>query len=258
MKLTTALAAALLCLAPAAGFAQPPAEPEPVQEAAEVETGPVLLNPGALIAAHDSLYPADRRRGRRRAAVEMSLVVGRDGVPGSVAIVRSGDRAYDEASLAVARRMRFSPATLGGEPAAVRVRFTMDWGQYWSPSSRPDTVVAELHGSRRRSVEGAPIYNLWEVSWFGELPRLLNPETLREHLLPWAEAIQQHGGSDDGVLVELVLDRKGEIVEARIPEITDPRVAQAMLAAVRLLRFEPGTMFDSPVDAELLLPVQVR
>lgn len=258
MKISTALVAALLCLAPASALAQESAPPERVREPAEVETAPILLNPGALIAAHDSLYPAERRRGRRRAGVEMSFVVGRDGVPDSIAILRSSDRAYDAASLAIAQRMRFSPATLASRPTAVRVRFTMKWDRFRPPSRRSDTVVNTLRGSRRQTLEGTPIYHLEEVSWFGEPPRLLNPEALQEEMFRWGPEIRQQGGTSANVAVELTLNPQGEIVVARVTEVTDPRFAQAILAAVRLSNFEPGKMFGSTVNVEVLLPIQVR
>ncbi|HYW11661.1 MAG TPA: TonB family protein [Longimicrobium sp.] len=256
MKISTALVAALLCLAPVSALAQESTQPERVREPAEVETAPILLNPGALIAAHDSLYPAERRRGRRRAMMEMSFVVGRDGVPDSIAILRSSDRAYDAASLAIAQRMRFSPATAESRPSAVRVPFTMEWGRFWPPSSRPAATTNELYGDRPQTPEGTPVYDLWEVSWFGEPPRVLNVDALREELMRRAPGILRQGGSLADVIVELVVNRHGEIVDIRMTELTDARFAQETLEAVQVLQFSPGQMFGGTVDVLVRLPIQ--
>lgn len=257
MTIRPALIAIVLWMAPAATLAQEPVPVEGVRQTSDAAAVPVLLNPGALIAAHDSLYPVDRRRGRRRAPIEMSLVVGRDGVPDSVAIVRSRDRAYDTASVQIARRMRFSPAPGASGAAPVRVRFTMEWDGYRAPSRRADIVTARLYGDRPHTPQGALIYDLYEVAWLGDPPRPLNLDVFRQELVRQARAVGP-GINGTDVTVALIVGLQGEVVDARITEINDPQFAQISLAAARLLRFAPGQMFGGPVHVEVLLPIRWR
>lgn len=58
--------------------------------------------------------------------VEVSLLVGTDGKPYNIKIVRSLDPGLDAASIESAKALRFSPATKDGKPVAMRMRMTME------------------------------------------------------------------------------------------------------------------------------------
>ncbi len=245
IPLKHALAIAILCCAPVNTLAQESGQPERVYEISEVESAPLLLNPGELFAAHDSLYPAERRRGGRGATVEMSFVIGRDGIPASITIVRSTDQAFNSASLAAAALLRFNPATAGGGSQAVRVHIPMRWNNYIPSSEWAPTRASYLRG-RRRQISGVPVYDLWEVSVLGQGPTF-DRRTLQQMALRLPR-----GGA---VVAEIVVSAQGEVIDSQILSSLDPRRNAAVLNATRAMRLAPASLFGAPVHVSL--PVSV-
>ena len=83
---------------------------------------PRLLNRDEVISHLRRFYPEAERRAGREADVIVAIHIGQDGIVGSVDVVNSGGRSFDEAALKVGRLMRFSPAMdLRGKPVAVRL-----------------------------------------------------------------------------------------------------------------------------------------
>ena len=87
-----------------------------------VDTSPVLRNTGEVQRLLVAFYPADLRAAGIGGRVEVWLNVNESGVVQRRTLnTSSGNEALDRAALAVARGMRFEPATTDDRPQAVWV-----------------------------------------------------------------------------------------------------------------------------------------
>ncbi|MBI3297344.1 MAG: TonB family protein [Elusimicrobia bacterium] len=80
---------------------------------------PRLLNQSEVLDNLRRFYPEAERRAGRESRVMVKLLIGVSGAVESVDIVQSGGAAFDKGAKDVAKRMRFSPATLEARPIAV-------------------------------------------------------------------------------------------------------------------------------------------
>ena len=83
---------------------------------------PQLLNLSDVGAILNRFYPEEARVQRREATVVLDLHIDVDGHIKSVDIVESGDADFDEAARRVAKLLRFTPAFIGNQSVAVKLR----------------------------------------------------------------------------------------------------------------------------------------
>lgn len=83
---------------------------------------PRLLNRDEVLRNLRRFYPETERRAGREADVIVTIHIAQDGAVGSVDVVNSGGKPFDEAAQKVGQLMRFSPAIgLNGKPVPVRL-----------------------------------------------------------------------------------------------------------------------------------------
>lgn len=77
-----------------------------------------------ILGKPDPRYPPDLRAGGIEGDVVVELVVTAEGEvgAGTLRVLESSDRGFDEAALEAVGRLRFTPATQGSTPVAVRIR----------------------------------------------------------------------------------------------------------------------------------------
>ena len=109
---------------PAANLAPPPPDVEvdpsaqPVYVDRDIE--PRLQNREELLRLLRELYPRGLREARIGGEVVLWVWVDEDGTPGRSQVQRSsGRQQFDDAAIAIASRMRFSPAMLLDKPVGV-------------------------------------------------------------------------------------------------------------------------------------------
>jgi TonB family protein len=90
--------------------------------AAEPEKKP-LITPPKLLRFVEADYPMIEGQEPVEAAVELDVVVGKDGLVTEASVARSAGEAFDEAALAAVRQFVFEPARKDWEPIAARVRY---------------------------------------------------------------------------------------------------------------------------------------
>lgn len=83
----------------------------------------------------DADYPTKGRNGQKGGTVVLGLVVGRDGLPRDVEVVRSLSPGFDQEAVNAVKKWRFAPATKDGKPVAVRInveiRFVLSAAQHF-------------------------------------------------------------------------------------------------------------------------------
>jgi TonB family protein len=228
-----------------------------VYELADVETRPVPTNLERLRAALESTYPAEKQAAGQGATVSVAFVLGADGTPRDLTVMQSTDAAFDSATLAAMALLRFTPATVGGQPVAVRVEVPVQW----KPAAPAEAQTADFTGvgvtETEREPEIAPdgvrVYSLSEVD---EMPRPTNLPALRREL----KRVYPHELRDAAirglVQVSFVISEHGEVGTATVTSSNDPRFNEVTQQAIRVLRFRPGRLGGRAVRTRVELPIQ--
>jgi TonB family protein len=128
MKIRTP--AVLATIALAAGCARPAASPAPtddagpVLEASQVDRAPQLVDFSPLI----QQAPAGTLQGSGdQGQATVAVVVGANGLPERVMVVRATSSALEPAAERAARRLQFQPALLAGKPVRVRTEVVVQF-----------------------------------------------------------------------------------------------------------------------------------
>lgn len=248
------LAAALLA-APSLG-AQEPAR---VYELSEVEAPPRPSNVQELRAALDSRYPAEKRAAGVGARVQVEFVVDTEGVPGAVRVTQSTDPAFDSATVGGVARLRFTPATLAGQPVAVRVEMPITWTAPPPVQASTEPVVSPTG----REVNGEPMSDVtveadaYELSDVDETPRPLNTRALLRELERRYPPELRDVSTEGLVQVRFRIDAQGAVLDPIvITHSTNTAFNTATREAVRFLRFRPARLDGQPVTVWVELPIQ--
>ncbi|HEU0015254.1 MAG TPA: energy transducer TonB [Longimicrobium sp.] len=104
----------------------PPPEDDRVFALNQVEP-PRLLNDTVLARVMEGLYPRDMMAAGVEGEVEVSFVIGPNGVPRDAAVLRSTRPEFEAPSLEAVKLMRFKPAIRYRRPVAVRVDQPIHW-----------------------------------------------------------------------------------------------------------------------------------
>ena len=89
---------------------------------ADAGPGPAFLPP-TLLADSPATYPAELASERVTGSVKLELLVDDTGQVESATLVEGAHRLLDDSALHAATRLRFTPATLDGQPVPVRIGF---------------------------------------------------------------------------------------------------------------------------------------
>ncbi len=148
MKALTCAAVALAAMA-AVAEAQPvaPDEAPVVEEAPAADEAPVvdevpvvrneaLVTPARLLAPVVPVYPSLAKDSGLEADVAVLIDVSATGAVTSVVVVEPVGSGFDEAALAAARAMRFTPAQQAGMPVASQVQHTFAFRKETAPRSQ--------------------------------------------------------------------------------------------------------------------------
>lgn len=207
------------------------ATPATVYELADVTVRPQVLNSEELGAALYARYPAHLRQAAVNGRVIVSMIVGADGQPRDITVISSSNADFDSATLEIAARLRFSPAQVSGHPVDVRFVAPIAW-----------QAAAEAPRANDLS-------NL-------ELPRPSNIHALAQEMQRLYPAALWRDRIDAVVNVRFRVLTDGTVADAFISQSSDSRFNEATLAAVQVLRFQPGKLNGQPVIVWVEQPIQ--
>ena len=78
----------------------------------------------------DPKYPKDEREARRQGTVVLRRIVGADGLPRDIAVLRTLGPEFDEAAIDAVKKWKFSPATKDGKAVAAKVSVQVNFRLY--------------------------------------------------------------------------------------------------------------------------------
>jgi TonB family protein len=107
----------------AQGFDQPHDDAPAVAPAAP--PAPKLTKPPALSKSVDPVYPPEALADKLAADVTMLIDIDADGHVSGVQVTRPAGHGFDEAAVAAANEMEFSPAEIDGKPGKIRIEYVM-------------------------------------------------------------------------------------------------------------------------------------
>lgn len=248
--------AAALCCAAVPGVAQQGGAPAGrVYELAEVEAQPVPTNLDALRSALNTTYPAEKRAAGQGARVSVAFVLHPDGVPRELRVMQSTDAAFDSATIAGVSLLRFTPATVGGQPVAVRVEVPVEWrlgAQAAAPPPSAPPAAAGGEEGEEVAADGVRVYPLDAVE---EEPRPTNLTVLRNELFRLYPRTLRLAGIGGQVQVSFVVTEAGAVEDVLITRTSDVRFNLITLEAIRVLRFAPGRVNGHAVRTRVELPI---
>lgn len=96
---------------------------------------------------------------------------------------------------------------------------------------------------------------------FGSVPMFGSSITrpgVVEKVLPVYPTACVSSGVEGGVIVEGMVNERGELVGANVVNAANPELAKAALEAVASWKFAPATKDGSPVSSVVRLPVEFR
>ena len=109
------------------------------------EPGPGALTRAPAVAEPATPeYPADAKAQGISGEVVLELDLSAEGTVLAARMVRPAGRGFDEAALAAGKRLRFSPAEIDGNPAAVTIEYRFRFDA--APPPPPPAAVATLRG----------------------------------------------------------------------------------------------------------------
>jgi TonB family protein len=227
---------ALPLLAPPLG-----AQSASVYETHEVDVPPRATNPQALTEALRAGYPTAAVDSAFEGLVWVSLVVDTNGDPQEVRVVEAALPAFDSASVAAARVLRFTPGVVDGRPVPVRVQFPVRWmfveGEAPAPDEPPAPEERELTG-------------LVETT-----PTLVDPEGFTRLLLQEYPPLLRDAGVSGEVRVRFVVDQNGRATEVVVLHSTHVEFVGPTRRVLGRVRFVPATVQGLPVRARVELPI---
>ncbi len=186
--------------------------------------------PPNILSKVEPEYTDEARRAGVNATILCSLVVGKDGIPQDIRVIRGAGFGLDEKAVQAVSRWRFKPATRQGEPVPVAAQVELKF-RLITPHRE-----GQFAGLRFSLPDGA------------ERPQLVHgqiPENPKD------------GGGDGKLRVALTVGADGKLEDLSIAETTSDQWAESALHEMKGWRFHPATINGQAVEAKGVLEVQL-
>jgi TonB family protein len=212
--------------------------------AAQNPQPPTLHNKAEVARQSAALYPAALRDSAVEGEVVLQFRVLADSTvdSASISVMETSNPAFAGPAMAVARGMRFAPARVGGRPAAVWIRYPVEFENPTPP------VDAD---------PGPPDEGTYELAAIEEYPSLLNGAAVsRSFQQSYPPALRDSSVSGD-VIVRFRVVEDGTVDPSTTEAIlsTDLAFEEPAIAGVRLMRFRPAKVGGRPVKTWIEIPI---
>lgn len=109
----------------AKAYAAPPGPARPVETGQRFVPSYKVSEPPKLVGDFKPPYPEEARREGLEGQVTLQLTIDGNGKVTKARVVQKAGNGFDEAAIEGARKLRFSPATLDGEPVTTEITYVM-------------------------------------------------------------------------------------------------------------------------------------
>jgi TonB family protein len=172
----------------------------------------------------------------------LSAVIGVDGKPERVQVVRGCNDTFNSFAIDSATRSQYQPGTLDGKPVPVLVRVRVTF---------QDPLFANAPRLALRSREGP------ETA--GPSPKVYDtpPRPIHTVEAEFSDRARREG-TQGNVVVSLIVDEKGMPTNVQVARGVGDGLDEQALKAVRQYRFEPATKDGKPVAVKISVEVSFK
>ena len=172
----------------------------------------------SLVSKVEPEYSEEARRARVNAVILLGIVVGPNGLPGSIKVVRPAGFGLDAKAMEAVQQWRFSPGSKNGQAVPVQ---------------------AQVEVSLRIQLEGPPQT---------EALRFPVPEEQRPILIKGVVPRAPHNLSADKLRIHITVNDQGKPEDLRVLETSDPKWGESAMHKMREWRFQMAS--TTPVEGE--------
>jgi TonB family protein len=186
------------------------------------------LTPAEILNAPAAAYPADNNLAAVKHVCTLTVVVGADGVLGTIESKVEDTSPFEEGAVAAVKQSQFKPAMFHGHPVASRLTI---WVPFVGGKTPPIPVSAMAHRNEMKP------------------PVPLNS----------VEAQIPTGAFGQGVsLVSLIVGEDGTPKDPRIVRSLGPEFDEAALAVAGKYRFKPAMLYGVSMPVMITIEVNFR
>jgi TonB family protein len=176
------------------------------------------VSPPRVIYKQDPLYSEEARKAHLAGTVVLQVVVGTDGLAGTIRVVRALGMGLDERAIEAVTAWRFQPGTKDGSPVAILATIEVNFRLL------PD-------GNK---IPPEPDRTVWRISRLVFEPGGSSRPVLTKWHLPDGPA----PNGDLRISFKLNVDKSGHVIDTSAEGAADPALAAALQEAVRKWKFD--------------------
>jgi TonB family protein len=185
-----------------------------------------------LIHGAEAVYPSDPSLAGIQHVCALHVVIGADGVPGTIQILNEKPSPFDDSAIASVKQSQFQPATYQGKPVPTYLTL-------WVPFNVGKELAVPIEGSAGRKVVSPPMpLNSVEAEYPRQSPGNKLPPGV--------------------VTVRLLVTEKGLPADIRLLTPAGNGFDESALKAVRKYLFKPATLYGVPVPYVITVQVNFR
>jgi TonB family protein len=223
-----------------------PVPPKPDKDGA-YSPGPGVLQP-LVIDRAAAVYPNDAPADAIEGECVLSLVVGADGIPANIHVIRTHGASFDAAAIEALKQSKFEPGTMDGKPVPVRIYARIRFFEDKRPAFP------------RFLVRSGPSVG------FGQLPRnalsgsrpVDAPPILVNNIVPEFSDQARREKIQGVVMVSLLVNEEGVPIDLSVTKGLGYGLDEKALEAVSQYRFKPAMRGGVPVEARITVEVNFR
>jgi TonB family protein len=198
------------------------------------------------------VYPAVAQAARVSGIVILEAVVGVDGAPTDVRVLKSIDL-LDEAAIEAVRQWRYTPTTLNGVPVPVIMTVTVNFALSANgiPGAPQNSGISAMSTGGMTQSEMPTEWNGKPIVRIGGVIKA--PERTK-YVAPGYPEIAQAANVTGIVIIEALVDEEGNVGTAKVVK-SIPLLDQAALDAVMQWKYTPTLLNGAPVPVVMTVTV---
>ena len=222
-----------------------PAPPRPGSDGV-YSAGPGIVAP-IVIQRAQAAYPADAPAESIEGECVVSMIVGVDGVPTDIRVVRTHGASFDTAATEAVRQSTFQPGTIDGKPVPVRMFARTRFYEDLRPTF--PRILMRFGQPMGTGFQGRPVFPILR----GDTPpRVLN--TVEPAFTEEARRKKIQGI----VMISVLVNEEGMPIDPKVTRPLDPGLDEKAIECVLEYRFRPAMHEGTPVATRITVEINFR